>query len=396
MADRGTAVTVVDKGTGEIITQGEEQIQLTERGIANIQHNIEMAEKLVMNVLEENVDWGQQPGTSSMALRDPGASKVCNAFNTYPEHIILHSTENDEMISYLIQTKLISRATGQVVASGIGACSTLETKYGYRWVAQPESFGYQPEDIAGLRTRERDGKIQYRIVNPDAQDLGNTVAKLAAKRSEVDACQSLPGVGSALRKLFDPKLRGGLKDTTPIDNEPDFKRFWSIVKGMGKGINESQVHKILVVESMKDWISAGHSLDEAIMAIIQFLTELAKKTATGSVEAPPPTAVKKEPAATAPKGNEKRQDRQGGVSGVKDVLPSQLTAKDIPNLDVLERYVKSFWGIEPAVLYKELGYTDRKNFEEARIQTSWDAFLTIKATRTPPKQEQTAPEDLPF
>jgi hypothetical protein len=236
--------------TGEI--KPPQPIQLNEAAIQNIQHNIRMAEKLVMEVLEEGVDYGLHPGTNSLALRDPGASKIANAFNTYPEHIILHSREEDDIISYLIQVKLISRNTGEIVAVGIGACSTLEAKYSFRWVENPEDYGYD-------RTQLRPRKGKFRIPNPEITDLGNTILKMGAKRAEIDACQNLPGVGSALRKLFDK----GKKVTEKGEYEsPVWQRFWGEVRRLG--LTDQEAHAKLGVLSMKDWLSKGHSLDEAL------------------------------------------------------------------------------------------------------------------------------------
>jgi hypothetical protein len=47
--------------------------------------------------------------------------------------------------------------------------------------------------VAGRRITE------YRIVNPDPDDLDNTLIKVAAKRAEADAVRQLPGVLEAVR-----------------------------------------------------------------------------------------------------------------------------------------------------------------------------------------------------
>jgi hypothetical protein len=93
---------------------------------------------------------------------------------------------------------------------------------------------------------------------------------MAAKRSEVDAAKSLPSVGSALRKLFTGKQR---------PNE-DWSRFWTSTKNMG--LSQDQVHAILNVKSMKEWVDIGKNLDDAILTISEHLAKGKGKTETTS------------------------------------------------------------------------------------------------------------------
>jgi hypothetical protein len=226
-------------------------VKLTDLDIQLTSDTIQQAEKLVSTVLEPDIDWGLHPGTNSMALKDSGGSKIANAFNTYPEHTILHLAENDDLISYLVQAKLIHRGSGKIVASGVGACSTMESKYAYRWVTNPEEFGF---DKASVKYDKKKGK--YRIPNPEIEDLGNTILKMASKRAEIDAANSLPGVGSGLKKLF------GKKDNRNKEVGDRWMAFWTQVGALG--LDEERVHSLLNVKSMKDWLSSGKSLNEAV------------------------------------------------------------------------------------------------------------------------------------
>jgi hypothetical protein len=47
---------------------------------------------------------------------------------------------------------------------------------------------------------------EYRIVNPDPDDLDNTLIKVAAKRAEADAVRQLPGVLEACAVLPDVEM----------------------------------------------------------------------------------------------------------------------------------------------------------------------------------------------
>lgn len=224
-------------------------LQLSEQAIATVKHNIQLCEQLVKEVLEKDIDWGTIPGVSQPFLFDSGAAKIMAAFNCYADYKVIDATIRTPHISYTITSQLINRQSQRVVATGIGAASTKEVKHRYRWVENPEEEGISPK---GLRQR-KDGK--YRIPNPETEDLLNTIAKMAAKRADVDAAQSLPGVAATLRKLF---------TLVPLKGEQyDWKWFWSKIKLLN--ITSKEAHDILGVASIKnDWVGVQHrTLDEA-------------------------------------------------------------------------------------------------------------------------------------
>ncbi|KKL52678.1 hypothetical protein LCGC14_2283100, partial [marine sediment metagenome] len=168
------------------------------RKVARIQADIALADALVEKVLEPGIDYGLHPGTRSQALKDPGAATIINAFNCYPKAEVLFREVTDVKISYVFDVALISREDGLTKCTGTGACTTMETRYGYRWVTDPEAYGF---DRASLKTRSRDGRQLYRITNPDWSELENTILKMARKRAEVDAAMALPGVSRFMSKL---------------------------------------------------------------------------------------------------------------------------------------------------------------------------------------------------
>lgn len=353
---------LVKREEGEIIkAEAKVPIRLTDVGIETIQHNMMMAERLVMTVLERDIDYGRLPGTPQDGLWDPGASKIINAWNSYPDYTVLHHVEEDGLISYTIVSHIISRETHEVVGSGIGACSTRETKYKYRWVPDPENYGYTPEQIKTLKTkgkRTREGEIiEYRIENPEYGELVNTVAKMSAKRADVDAAQSLPGVGSALRKLFQGK------------SQPNWNTFWSQVQAMG--LKESDAHEILGVTSMKDWVAQGKGLNLAIQVLATKLTERAKQAARVALEPPAEEIAESEdagPAATGP-------DR----AGIDIPAKPKRDPETIKNFgDLYMACAKDFNITTRREVWKELGV---KSQEEVTA-TPADCYRQIAAVRT--------------
>ena len=106
----------------------------------------------------------------------------------------LDTKRGDEMTEeelQLINTAIISRETNLVVTIGIGAASTLESKYKYRFVEDPREWGYDEESIKALKFDKK--KNKYRIPNPEHSELLNTILKMSSKKAEVDDAESLPG-----------------------------------------------------------------------------------------------------------------------------------------------------------------------------------------------------------
>ena len=270
-----------------------EHSRITEVAIANIKHNILMAEKLVVEVLEKDVDWGHVSGIQGDMLFDPGAQKVFAAFNAFPKHEILFERQDEDVISFVIQSNAVGKGEGNVLSQGVGAASTREVKYKYRWEEYPAEYGYSPEEIKTLKVKKSkfDNSVKYQIKNPEYGDLVNTILTMAAKRADVDCARGLPGVGTALKKLFDPKLKR---------KEIDWAGFWGEVAKMG--LDEANVREILQIKSLnEDWVMKGKTLDQAKKTLIAHLQKNKKpKPAPEGWETKPETSTSTAPIGEAP------------------------------------------------------------------------------------------------
>jgi hypothetical protein len=237
--------------------------RITPEAIQETMQSIALLQGMVKDLLIRGIDYGRIPGTPQDSLWDPGASQIISAFNCYPgERRMLKLEDSTEKIVVCIEVPIISRATGQVVSTGIGAASTLETKYKYRWVPNPPEWGYDEAAIKTFKTKrgkddEGNETMLYRIPNPEYSELLNTIIKMSSKRAEVDAAESLPGVSSVLRQIF-----SGRKVARGEYEGPVWQRFWGEVRRLG--LTDQEAHAKLGVTSMKDWLSKGHSLDEAL------------------------------------------------------------------------------------------------------------------------------------
>lgn len=122
------------------------------------------------SVLQEGMHYGKIPYAGDKpTLLQPGAQALCNLFGFAPkfetkiEHLQAGHRE------YMSTCTLIAASTGVVVGSGMGSCSTMESKYRYR---------------------KNKGQ---RIENPDIADVYNTCLKMANKRALVAAVLNTTG-----------------------------------------------------------------------------------------------------------------------------------------------------------------------------------------------------------
>jgi len=329
---------VLSPEEAEAVRRAQALIKLSDDDIKAITETIQQAEKLVTSVLQPDIDYGLHPGTSSMALKDTGGSTIANAFNCYPEHAILHLREDDEVISYLVQAKLISRVSGKVVAVGVGACSTMESKYAYRWVEDPAEYGI---DKSGLKYDKK--KRKYRIPNPEAEDLGNTILKMASKRAEIDAAQSLPGVGSALKKLFNKDRKY---------TKPNWQTFYGELTALE--LNEESAKQMLGIKSFnKDWLAKGRSLNEAVQILAQRIAKGEKPSDKSVAEA------------------FEELDKQPEESGEKRDPKSVTTGAE------LLRACFDDFGLQPEQIYAELNINNLTELTE----TPTNAYIRIASIR---------------
>lgn len=245
-------------------------LSLDKAALQRIQQDIALLEEFTQENLVPDIDYGRVWGVPQPFLLEPGAAKIINAFKCFARHKLLKETIDPEegIITFIMEAELVSRETGEAVATGVGVASTLEGKYGSRWLGgrDLEELGIAPE---GLRTRTGGKKgekyTQYRVPNPDWGDLVHTLLAMAAKRAEADAAKSLPGVSTALGILFAGE-RG-----------PEWRSFWGSMRSAG--ISEEQVHFSLGVVSLKDYLSKGHTLEEAKRVILEKCGKVEEKQA---------------------------------------------------------------------------------------------------------------------
>lgn len=186
-------------------------LQQQELTVEDIVAKIQKVKDIQKAVLKKDIHFGTIPGTPKPSLYKPGAEILNMTFRLTPryegerEPIDLGNGHRE----YVIRCELFHIHTGTFYGSGVGSCSTLESKYRYRPgpvepTGRPVPGSYwdmRKTDPAkalellggkGFVTKKVDGRWEICragevIENPNLADQYNTVLKMAAKRAYIDA-----------------------------------------------------------------------------------------------------------------------------------------------------------------------------------------------------------------
>lgn len=196
-------------GAGAIAAMTDEQF---ETNLSKLAKSVERIERVKKAIMDEGVDFGIIPGTKSPTLLKAGAEKLALAYGLVVRftHRIRYG---DQVTSPAITVVVDSFAhlgstEGPVIAQGMGACNTWETRYRYRGAKARTCPKCGAENV--IRSNRDDGwwcgtrdggcgasfaKDDPDIVsqgdpgkaeNADPNDLLNTILKMGEKRAMVD------------------------------------------------------------------------------------------------------------------------------------------------------------------------------------------------------------------
>lgn len=222
MATTEYEVEIIDEETGEVTTRPStavaargNQVARREmvggllRPVAQPEEVLEAQNQvrdLVAKALTAERDYGVIPGTNQPTLLKPGAERINAAYGLAAEYAIVEKeVDHDRPISYVkrswrwgeqrgqkiweetpghseglyryvVECRLVHRASGAIVGQGIGSCSTMESKY---------------------------------IDRP--RDLENTVLKMASKRAYIAATLNTHGLSDQFTQDIEdnPEAFGG-------------------------------------------------------------------------------------------------------------------------------------------------------------------------------------------
>lgn len=180
-------------------------------GLNELKARANMVTEIKKQIMRKDTHYGVIPGCGDKpTLLKNGAELLCMAFKLAPDAKVEIADLGNGHREYTVTTTLTSIVTGSPIATGLGSCSTMESKYRYRNVADYERTGQPiPKDAKerkaeyrkqGFGMKKVDGQWEWvrfkdggKVENPDIADMYNTVLKMASKRSLIDATLKATG-----------------------------------------------------------------------------------------------------------------------------------------------------------------------------------------------------------
>lgn len=199
----------------DLVVINDENLPMSSK---EIQKQVNLIQEVLASVMKDGEHYGTIPGCGDKkTLLKPGAEKISMAFRLRP---VINPREGDVEITelgdghrdYIVYCHIKS-ANGLELATGVGSCSTMESKYRYRGGSKSSTGKQVPTEYWNLKKANRlreaqdliggegfsHGKIDGHWMicevgakqeNPDIADTYNTVLKMAKKRAYVDGILS--------------------------------------------------------------------------------------------------------------------------------------------------------------------------------------------------------------
>jgi len=160
-------------------------------------------QQVMKSCMKEGEHFGKIPGCGDKpTLLKAGAEKLNLTFRLAAEFTINQTDYPEAHREYQVTCRLTHIPTGNFVGSGVGAASTMETKWRYRWENTgkqvPKEYWENRDvtllggpDFVARKVRGNGGSqvwmIYHRIPHDNPADYYNTVLKMSKKRAHVDA-----------------------------------------------------------------------------------------------------------------------------------------------------------------------------------------------------------------
>jgi len=199
----------MNESTSEIIRQSEDLATVTvvdgELSIDSLIAQVAKVQEAMKAVMRSGEHYGVIPGTEKPTLLKPGAEKLCLLFRLDPQYQITRTDHDDGHLEYEVICTLYHIPTGQRVASGVGMCSSRESKYRYRRATHAcphcgessiikgkAEYGggwlcWRKKGGCGAKFNDTDFEDAGMVENADIADVFNTILKMSKKRAMVDA-----------------------------------------------------------------------------------------------------------------------------------------------------------------------------------------------------------------
>ena len=215
---------------------------LEEITVDQVMAQVQKIQALMTASMTEGEHYGTIPGTKKPTLYKAGAEKLSLMFRLAPTFEILQTDLPRDHREYRIVCSLTHINSGRFLGSGVGCCSTMESKYRYRhsericpecgkpaitkgkedfgggWFCWNKKGGCGAKWDAGDKLIE--GQDAGKVEHGDPADYWNTALKMAKKRAMNDAVISSTAVSDCFVQADDLPGSEGAEKPPPRDQPP--------------------------------------------------------------------------------------------------------------------------------------------------------------------------------
>ena len=258
---------------------------------------IEKVQDAMRRAMHDGEHYGVIPGTQKPTLLKPGAEKLCLLFRLAPSYDVTRREMPGGHIEYEVACELRHITSTSLIASGVGLCTTMETRYRWRKgthacpncsesaiIKGKEEFGggwlcWKKKGGCGAKFADANFDMAdlKPVENPDLADAYNTVLKMAKKRAMVDAVltataasdlftqdmedrATVPHVGTTPRPETIPEPPPVAADVAPAVKGQDMAAwFWESIGNAG-------IRRTAAMDALKenggDFMAAMSALDK--------------------------------------------------------------------------------------------------------------------------------------
>lgn len=189
--------------------------------VGDIKSHVNVIKQILDSVMIKDTHYGVIPGCGNKpALLKPGAEKILSTFMLASEFVIDDLSTPDNKF-YRVEARLTHQGTKTFMGSGIGECSSLESKYAWRASVCDEEFEITPENLRRIHFKKGyNGKQAEKVkqVRQDMHSLSNTILKMAKKRALIDACMNVTACSDIfVQDLDEAHLRNAANKIDPVE-----------------------------------------------------------------------------------------------------------------------------------------------------------------------------------
>lgn len=156
---------------------------------------INAIQQVTRSKMIEEVHYGIIPGTKKPTLYKAGSEMLLTMFGIGPK-VEVQDLSSGSRIKYRVIVTGVHIASGRVIGQGVGECSSGEEKYQWRNAICQEEYDTTPEERRRIKWGKGSGGSVYTSmqIRTNADDLANTVLKMAKKRAQIDMTLTALGV----------------------------------------------------------------------------------------------------------------------------------------------------------------------------------------------------------